>query len=265
MLRVLRELSNDEVGQIIRADETLMAYLRYRVRNKYGNFQCFSTEAFHDVVNAAMEAGFSEKTATHRQTCLGIGQALKKIATQLSLPGVAKSEKIRKDATEFLLLHAGRWSHLVGVPTKFDMLQVLNNSAKKIPSSDDVLLFAKKTTELLELAIEEFTGNPNLTTYRKLQKITLVKCITFNRRRGNDVAALNVAEFEKACATDVSGSNKVISETLSKKAKKNVEEYLLISTIGKQMKVNYVLLSKYRFTVTARSGSVRNIKKGSTD
>ena len=78
-------------------------------------------------------------------------------------------------------------------------------------------------SELLELAIEEFTGNPNLTTYRKLQKITLVKCITFIRRRGNDVAALNVAEFEKACATDVSGSNKVISETLSKKAKKNMK------------------------------------------
>ena len=109
---MLRELSNDEVGQIIRADETLMAYLRYRVRNKYGNFQCFSAEAFHDVVNAAMEAGFSEKTATHRQTCLGIGQALKKIATQLSLPGVALSETSKRVLpTEFLLLHAGRWLH----------------------------------------------------------------------------------------------------------------------------------------------------------
>ena len=43
MLRVLRELSKDKVGQIIRADETLMDYLRYRVRNKYGNFQCFGS------------------------------------------------------------------------------------------------------------------------------------------------------------------------------------------------------------------------------
>ena len=157
--------------------------MKKKDETKYKVFSdIFCAKVFDDVVNAAMEAGFSEKTATHRQTCLGIGQALKKIATQLSLPGVAQSEKIKKGATEFLLLHAGRWSHLVGVPTKFDMLQVLNNSAKKIPSSYDVLLFAKKTTELLELAIEEFTGNPNLTTYRKLQKITLVKCITFNRR-----------------------------------------------------------------------------------
>ena len=45
MQRVLRELSNDSVGKIIRLDETLMAYLRYRVRNKYGtgNFQCFGS------------------------------------------------------------------------------------------------------------------------------------------------------------------------------------------------------------------------------
>ena len=38
---VLRELSNDPVGKTICLDETLMAYLHYRVRNKYGNFQCF--------------------------------------------------------------------------------------------------------------------------------------------------------------------------------------------------------------------------------
>ena len=61
------------------------------------------------------------------------------------------------------------------------------------------------------------------------------------------MAALNVAEFKKACATDVSGSNKLISETLSKKAKKNMQEYLLVSTTGKKMKVNYILLSKYQF------------------
>ena len=64
---------------------------------------------------------------------------------------------------------------------------------QKIPILDVVLLFAIKKTELLELAIGEFTKNPNLTTYRKLQKIMLVKCITFNRRHGNDVAALNAA------------------------------------------------------------------------
>ena len=41
MQRVLRELSNDPVGKTIHLDEILMAYLHYRVRNKYGNFQCF--------------------------------------------------------------------------------------------------------------------------------------------------------------------------------------------------------------------------------
>jgi hypothetical protein len=63
----------------------------------------------------------------------------------------------------------------VGKPTRYDVRVAANNSVPVTPSSEHVLLFSAKTTEMLAQAIEAYEENPTSANYRELQKITIVK------------------------------------------------------------------------------------------
>ena len=68
-----------------------------------------------------MHVGYSHKTELHRKACITIGQVVEKIAWQEDLPGLERSEEMRKNAKEFLEIKAAQWSTLVGKPTRYDV------------------------------------------------------------------------------------------------------------------------------------------------
>jgi hypothetical protein len=52
--------------------------------------------------------------------------------------------------------------------------------------------FSKGLTESLEQALLSFEDNPTLTTFRNLQKMLLVKVITFNRKGYTDIFSCKI-------------------------------------------------------------------------
>ena len=132
-------------------------------------------------------------------------QVLVKIATYLTSPIGASPER-QLAAAGWLACHRIKWAVLVGAPTRYDILEVSNNRRLTEPSTADILLFGKRTSELLEEAIDKFEQTPSRETYKSLQKITIVKTIAFNRRRGQDVSGLNVTEWEVSYFPDSKSS-----------------------------------------------------------
>ena len=139
---------------------------------------------------------------------------------------------MRKNAKEFLEIKAAQWSTLVGKPTRYDVRMAANHCVPVTPSSEHVLLFSAKTTELLAQAIEAYEENPTSATYRELQKITIVKAIAFNRHRGQDVTSLDVVEYTKAKRAHLNSNTEIIN-TFSASAKENYYKYQMVETLGK--------------------------------
>ena len=153
---------------VIRGNVRDIAKILLKLREIYKKFQTldmFNVSHFEAVTRAVRDCGFCPDRKIFKQSCLGMGRALKKLAGRLALPGVSSAD-IHIRCQEFLLRFEAEWGEQVGQPTCNDMATMRSSSDLNLPSTEDVKLFGRETTTRLEFSIKLFEAEKSYHHYR---------------------------------------------------------------------------------------------------
>ena len=133
------------------------------------------------------------------------------------------------------------WTQRVVVPVKFAIKKNKGNERILLPTTPDVKKLAAGIKQILKETTEKFIEEKSAELYRQLQKVTLAQTITFNRKRGSEVASARIVDFLKGTDTTDSMSCEVYM-SMPEKLRKIAQEHLLMVVNGKCNKNNFTVL-----------------------
>lgn len=214
MARVLSCLANDEIGNTVRNDFLLREYIRFqteselyrqkkvrdqlRIKLRYGArlllqlrkdfphstlLELLTKDNFDNIVDAARACCVGDGGKVFFETGIKIGHFLTELIARADVMAI-KANDFEKQNDLALLLKRKRydWTVRIVKGAKYLITQRLTNQVINLPTTADVVKFSTGLTKLLEKAVDSYRNNPTQATYRHLQKILLVKIITFNRK-----------------------------------------------------------------------------------
>jgi hypothetical protein len=224
MAKVLASLADDEKGHVVRNDFLLREYLRFQteselvvqkkwrdqLRGKLRNgarlliqlrkefphctfLEILKKDNFNKILAAAKACAVGEGGQVFCETTMKIGHLLTELINRATAIAIRANDHERLfDLGQLEKLKRMEWTVRVVKGSKFLIAQRQTNQIINLPTTADVVKFSKGLTESLEQALLSFEDNPTLTTFRNLQKMLLVKVITFNRKGYTDIFSCKI-------------------------------------------------------------------------
>jgi hypothetical protein len=222
MAVVLASLARDEVGEVVRSDFLLREYLRFQTQSelykiaknrdqlkgklRYGArlliqlrkeipnstfLELLTKNNFEKILVAAKACAEGEDGRIHSQTPIRIGSFLNELIERATKLAIDTDDHAREfDLGQLQKLKKLDWTVRVVKQAKY--LNVLRqaNQIIKLPTTVHVVKFSIGLTKFLEQALIRYREDPTLPTFRRLQKVLLIKIITFNRNRATIILYL---------------------------------------------------------------------------
>ncbi|XP_077436695.1 cytoplasmic protein NCK2a isoform X2 [Vanacampus margaritifer] len=256
--KLLSVMNDDDVAAIVRRDfcilqlaqsffnkhgqdPTKFEYVRQKLREVgrlllilRTEFSLFTFEEavkpanFHLVVQAVKKvSGFDEEKHCYKTPSLALklGHSLHKICDILHCRALMSGDKeMQNSAKTFQKLQSSKWSELVSHTAFTEDVQRLHRHLETTGS----------------LASENLDKIPSTKVYGELCRVTLAKIILFNRRRGGEVAKMQLKSFLQRDTADL---HKDVAVGLTKFEQKLCKHFSRVEIRGKRGRKVAVLLS----------------------
>lgn len=137
------------------------------------------------------------------------------------------------EADRFLSLFNSEWSDSISCPALAALKTSHYNKAEELPSTDDLMKLKKFTDTQLNTWSDALKQNSDYKTWRSLAEVALTKLIVFNKRRANEPAKLELAEYVHRPNWQAT-SNKELIANLQPLERKLMEKMDLVQIQGKR-------------------------------
>ncbi|EDO29593.1 predicted protein [Nematostella vectensis] len=223
-------MRNDEVGFIAKTDELIRGFgerltekggadkkknvsqkmrelsrLLLGVRQKKPNIsmkELINPKYFDDVVGTVKEmCGFSGSKRLDIATpslAIKLQHDLKKCSMIVMGWGLkSNDDALAKRGTDFARLIDNEWSERISSRAKATLSKKRHNREYVLPLAEDLVKLSRHLDNKISHLTDQVKAGGILTEWRKLAKVTLVKIITFNKRRSGETSQLEVEQFLK--------------------------------------------------------------------
>ncbi|XP_077422404.1 uncharacterized protein LOC144052330 isoform X4 [Vanacampus margaritifer] len=272
--KLLSVMNDDDVAAIVRRDfcilqlaqsffnkhgqdPTKFEYVRQKLREVgrlllilRTEFSLFTFEEavkpanFHLVVQAVKKvSGFDEEKHCYKTPSLALklGHSLHKICDILHCRALMSGDKeMQNSAKTFQKLQSSKWSELVSHTALTTLHEEHFNKASTLPFTEDVQRLHRHLETTGSLASENLDKIPSTKVYGELCRVTLAKIILFNRRRGGEVAKMQLKSFLQRDTADL---HKDVAVGLTKFEQKLCKHFSRVEIRGKRGRKVAVLLS----------------------
>ena len=180
---------------------------------------------------------------------LKLGHSLKKCAVLLKSQALTNGdEALKKKSSDFIELYESDWSVEISSMSLQTMQSQNLNKPKSIPFARDIQLFntylEEEATQLKE-RLDNQSDDPDFKSWQKLNEITLVQIIIFNRRRGGETERIELQHFTDSIEiASRSEMQEEVESSLSMFEKKLASQLSRIEIRGKRGRRVPVLLTK---------------------
>jgi hypothetical protein len=213
MAKVLSCLAMDEIGITVRNDFLLREYLRFqteselyvekkcrdqlKIRLRYGGrlllelrkdapnstlSELLTKKNFEKILLAARACSKGADGKIFYETSMKLGHVISDLINRAKVAAHHADDQERlQDLRDLEELKKMEWTVRIVKGAKYLITKRVTNQIICLPSTEHVVIFSKGLSRLLEEAIDLYGDNPTLEMYRRLQKILLIKIITFNR------------------------------------------------------------------------------------
>ncbi|KAJ8021969.1 Hematopoietic prostaglandin D synthase [Holothuria leucospilota] len=201
---------------------------------------------YQDVVSAArIVAGFDYNTHLYKSPSLALklGYTLKKCAMIMKGNALQEGdERVVKLSTDFHQLCEMKWTDDVAMHAHRSLTEAKRNNTKTLPLAEDVVCL----TEYLRKSGAEEKKNliqgksEVLSSWKKLNEITVTQIMMFNRKRQGEVSKMKTDDYAKrSLAPDVD----YVTEGLSNFEKQLCKQFKRVEIVGKKGNTVPVLLT----------------------
>lgn len=238
-------------------DPTKYDYIRQKLR-EVGRLLLilrkeFSVQTLEDAVrpanfNVVIQAvkrvsGFDDGKHSYQTPSLALklGHSLNKICDIVHCRALmAEDGEGIKSTQAFKKLYDAKWSELVSHTALTTLNEGRFNKPSTLPFTEDVQRLHQHLEKVVDLASENLKRMPSAQVYGDLCKATLAKIILFNRRRGGEVAKMQLKGFLER---DTAALHKDIAVGLTKFEQKLCAHFSRVEIRGKRGRKVAVLLS----------------------
>lgn len=190
---------------------------------------------FHLVIQAVKKvSGFDEEKHSYRTPSLALklGHSLQKISDILHCRAtMAGDTELEKSTQTFKKLYTAKWSELVSHTALTTLNEERFNKPSTLPFTEDVQRLHQHLEKMADLASENLGKMPSPQVYGELCRATLAKIILFNRRRGGEVAKMQLQGFLER---DTAGLHKDVAVGLTKFEQKLCNHFSRVEIRGKK-------------------------------
>ncbi|XP_073716136.1 uncharacterized protein [Misgurnus anguillicaudatus] len=199
---------------------------------------------FKVVVQAVKKvSGFDENKHSYQTPSLALklGHSLHKISDIIHCKALMAddSEGIKSSQT-FKKLYNAKWSELVSHTALNTLHEGHFNKPSTLPFTEDVQRLHQHLEMIASSTSDKLTEMPSAQVYAELCKATLAKIILFNRRRGGEVAKMQLKSFQER---DTAPLHKDVAVGLTKFEQKLCAHFSRVEIKGKRGRKVAVLLS----------------------
>jgi hypothetical protein len=279
MAKVLSELAEDEIGRTVKEDRLMMEILRsetrsgmwnmrkwrdqMRIRLRLGARLCLemrktlpgstldeqmTPENFDLIADSAENCAVDSEGKVHPETVLKIGHFVNLCITRKYCDASRQGDTVTMEAMERMTAIKKReWTSMVVKKAKFQIQERNRNAAVLLPTTEDVRKFSDGLSRRLQDAIANFQTNKTRDAYRTLQKVALVKIISFSRKRGGEVSSMTLTDYKNGIQSKDLTSEDVFAG-LSPEEKVLAERHHLIVVNGKCNRNVFILLDEHMKT-----------------
>lgn len=153
---------------------------------------------------------------------------------------MAGDSELQKSTQTFQKLYTSKWSELVSHTALTTLNEERFNKPSTLPFTEDVQRLHRHLETTASLASENLGKMPSPKVYGELCRATLAKIILFNRRRGGEVAKMQLKSFLEM---DTAGQHKDVAVGLTKFEQKLCKHFSRMEIRGKRGRKVTVLLS----------------------
>lgn len=199
---------------------------------------------FKVVVQAVKKvSGFDDDKQIYRTPSLALklGHSLNKICDILHCRALmAEDDEGIKSVHAFKKLYDAKWSELVSHRALTTLHEAHFNKPSTLPFTEDVQKLHGHLEKVTDLVSENLKSSSSPQAYGDLCKATLAKIILFNRRRGGEVAKMEIKGYQER---DRAPLHKDVAMGLTKFEQKLCEHFSRVEIRGKRGRKVAVLLS----------------------
>nr|XP_057918564.1 uncharacterized protein LOC131109977 [Doryrhamphus excisus]XP_057918565.1 uncharacterized protein LOC131109977 [Doryrhamphus excisus]XP_057918566.1 uncharacterized protein LOC131109977 [Doryrhamphus excisus]XP_057920422.1 uncharacterized protein LOC131115987 isoform X1 [Doryrhamphus excisus]XP_057920423.1 uncharacterized protein LOC131115987 isoform X1 [Doryrhamphus excisus] len=199
---------------------------------------------FHSVIQAVKKvSGFDEEKHCYKTPSLALklGHSLQKISDIIHCRALMTGDnELKKSTQTFKKLYTSKWSELVSHTALTTLNEAHFNKPSTLPFTEDVQRLHQHLEKTADLASENLGKMPSPQVYGELCRATLAKIILFNRRRGGEVAKMQLHSF---IGRDTTPLHKDVALGLTKFEQKLCEHFSRVEIRGKRGRKVAVLLS----------------------
>ncbi|XP_054653990.1 uncharacterized protein LOC129193635 isoform X2 [Dunckerocampus dactyliophorus] len=199
---------------------------------------------FHSVIQAVKTvSGFDDEKHCYKTPSLALklGHSLQKISDIIHCRALMTGDsELKKSTQTFKKLYTSKWSELVSHTALTTLNEAHFNKPSTLPFTEDVQCLHQHLEKTTDLASENLGKTPSPQVYGELCRATLAKIILFNRRRGGEVAKMQLNSF---LGRDTTPLHKDVAVGLTKFEQKLCEHFSRVEIRGKRGRKVAVLLS----------------------
>ncbi|KAI3355954.1 hypothetical protein L3Q82_004240 [Scortum barcoo] len=233
----------DYIRQKLREVGRLLLTLR-RESSIYTLEDAVKPANFQLVIQAVKKvSGFDEEKHCYQTPSLALklGHSLQKICDIIHCRALmADDNALIKSTQTFKTLYTTKWSELVSHTALTTLNEGHFNKPSTLPFTEDVQRLHQHLEKTADLASEVLEKTPTQQVYAELCKATLAKIILFNRRRGGEVAKMQLKSFLER---DTTVLHTDVAAGLTKFEQKLCKHFSRVEIRGKRGRKVAVLLS----------------------
>ena len=199
---------------------------------------------FHVVIQAVKKvSGFDEEKHSYQTPSLALklGHSLQKICDIIHCRALmAEDSELIKSTQTFQKLYTTKWSELVSHTALTTLNEWHFNKPSTLPFTEDVQRLHRHLEKTAASSSENLKTSPSAHVYGELCRATLAKIILFNRRRGGEVARMQLKGFLER---DTAALHKDVAVGLTKFEQKLCAHFSRVEIRGKRGRKVAMLLS----------------------
>lgn len=203
---------------------------------KPGNIDLI-VEATNTVAKAVSSSGTEPS-----ETAVKIGHVLKACVMRLINKGLQSGvHQLLQESRALEEILRQEWTNRVVKPVKFAIKEKKRKEKIQLPTTSDVMILAAEVKKTLGETTERFLKKKLAHNYRELQKATMARTITFNRKRSTEIASARIVDFVATKEANESSSSEVFSG-MKECYRKTVDDHVVMVVNGKCNRNNFTVL-----------------------
>jgi len=232
---IIDSLANDELGKIVRNDVSIVDYgkgqfeklgkhrasgVRYRMRllarikvkllqdKPVGDGPELASylrpENFNSVVHAVKQVvGVSEERSLNGVIMFNKPEVAKKTGHVLKKLGemyrgrmlMERKRKEKENVSDFIKLYESTWSDRIGSVAHQTARERQFNTKEVLPATDDIMILQAYQDEQIKENMKLLSKETSMNNWKELAYFVLSKVQTFNFRRGNETAKMQLKKY----------------------------------------------------------------------